>query len=170
MSVTPRNLPLRIHAPILPDNHVCDAVYGQNIIPSVCRHLVNTYLPYGSLPVHIYTQDPSPSNALRVPYTVRGPGCVLSIESAGPMVGEPNYVKVAPMKLRGLAAFVIEKCPVEQNGHGGFVTLGMGHATAFIAGWGFGMDSTDQNHTGEFPLLQALKCLLVYVSSKRARV
>ena len=78
---------------------------------------------------------------------MRGEGCTVSIESAGPNIGNTNYVSVAPNKLRGLAAYVIQKCPVEQNGHGGFVTLGMAYATAFVSELAHGVDSMGDNNT-----------------------
>ena len=150
MSLEPRVLPLRIHAPVAPDSYMCSTVYGQNIIPSVCQNLVDSNWPSGNTPIHIYHQEPAPSNAIVAPYTVRDAGCTVTIEAAGPRTANTNYVAVAPNKLRGLAAYVIQKCPIENNGYGGFVTIGLAHAATFVEAWILSMYSSNNSDNGAF--------------------
>ena len=151
MSLIPRVLPLPIHAPTSPDSHVCSRTYGENIVPLSCQNLVDTHWPSGRTPIHLYREEPSPSNARRLPYTVYDAGCTISIEAAGPNAAHTDFFAVSPNRLRGLAGYVIQKCPVENAGIGGFVTLGMNHAASFITQWSTGTDVNGHIDYGVFP-------------------
>lgn len=67
MALLPRALPLPIHEPTLPDQYLCDPDYGHGIIPIDCQMAVDLNWPSGKVPIHYYTNDPAPSNAIRLP-------------------------------------------------------------------------------------------------------
>ena len=134
----PRTIPLLIHAPSPPDFLQCDPAYGRNIKPLDCQLAIEWDWPSGKTPVHYYFEDPSPSNAIRIPKINRQGTCNVAIEPAGPRYGKvngfPSYLKHRPDELRALAGYVIEKCAHEKQGIGGFVTLGMDAAETYLRG------------------------------------
>ena len=133
-----RVVPLLIHAPTSPDFVQCDPIYGRDIKPLDCQLAVQVYWPTGNTPVHYYFEDPSPSNAIKIPQYDKQGSCNVAIEPAGPRYGQahgfPNYLTHRPNELRALAGYVIEKCAHEGGGIGGFVTLGMEAAERYVAG------------------------------------
>ena len=146
-----RVLPLLVQTPVSPDSYACSYIYGENIIPSACQRLVDSHWPTGNEPMRVYFRDPPGGNYMNLPYTLRGAGCSVSIEYAGPNAGITHYVKISPNELRGLAAYVIQKCPIEHNGIGGFGTVGLDNAVTFVRQWGSSNDASDRNDTGGFP-------------------
>ena len=49
--------------------------------------------------------------------------CTVAIEIAGPSL--PAYVPLIPYQIRYIANYVINKCVLERNGIGGFMTQGL---------------------------------------------
>ena len=150
MSLIPRILPLPIHTPVPPDSFICNGIYGQNISPFACQNLVDTQWPSGDDPIPLYLHDPAPSSAIHLPYTVRARKCRVSIEAAGPGAPKQHYLTVSPNQLRSLAGFIIEKCPLERRGLGGFVSFGMVDVQTFVTKWGLPTNSTDPHDSGAY--------------------
>lgn len=127
-----------MHAPTSPDFVECDPIYGQNIKPSDCQLAVDIFWPPGNTPIHYYFEDPSPSNAIRLPKYDKQGTCKVTIEAAGPRYGQahgfPSYLEHRPNELKGLAGYLIERCAHQGGGIGGFVTLGMKAAERYVAG------------------------------------
>ena len=121
-----------MHAPKVPDRWVCSPTYGTNIIPVECDLLVDNLWPTGNTPINYYFRDPTPSNAIRLPKTNIWGSCQMAIEPGGPPTSYPNFLKLRPNEIRGLAGYVIEKCAAEMGGIGGFVTLGFGAAETYV--------------------------------------
>ena len=144
MSLIPRNLPLPIDAPPAPDNFQCNPLYGQNILPSSCQNLVDTHWPSGDTRITLYLDDPAPSNAIRLPFTKSDEWCTVSIEVAGPNTANRHTLAVSPNQLRASAGFLIQKCPVESVGIGGFVSLGIENVQNLVQYWGLHGTSMDQ--------------------------
>lgn len=135
MALTPRVLALTHEIPTS-DSYVCSAAYGHNIRPLACQNLVDTYFPPGDTPLIFSLREPSSSDAVRLPFSVHGTGCTVAVESAGPGAVDDNQVSLTPNQLRGAAEYVIQKCPIDHNGIGGFTTLGLARAKAYVAQWG----------------------------------
>ena len=133
MSLIPRTLPLPIHAPTLPDRYVCAPEYGQRIVPLDCQNVVDINWPKGTTPVHYYFNGPSPSAAQKMPVVHKQGSCTVSIEPAGPDYLTRHFFSVSPNAMRGLAGYLIEKCPNQHGGVGGFVTLGLSYAQDYIS-------------------------------------
>lgn len=89
-------------------------------------------------------------------------GCTLSIEAAGPGASRTHYVTVYPDMLVTRAEAVIQQCPGEGNGIGGFVTHGFRHAlNEFFAPWGWGEGFSGQDVLGTFSPLRCTDCPLI---------
>ncbi len=140
MALVDRALPLPIYAPLPPDRSFCYRHHGAHpIVPLDCQTAIDQNWPHGRSFVQYFLQDPRPSASESIPNVAYMGSCRVAIETAGPHEHLPQSVLLRPLQLRGLAGHLIQKCAVENQGIGGFLTLGVASAMGYV-----------HNHTDEY--------------------
>ena len=131
-----RSLPQIV--PNQPDFAICHPDYGMSIVPSDCEAAGEALL-HGTDAIYYYLNRPDMPNNLPftvtkgsftmrtyVSYTILfnfcAGSCAISVEYAGPEYATPSFVELVPEEIRGMAGFIINKCPSQEAGMGGFVT------------------------------------------------
>ncbi|MCJ1233974.1 hypothetical protein MMC14_001932 [Varicellaria rhodocarpa] len=108
---------MSIIPPNPPDFHVCDNIYGANLLYTDCIAATMNPVLHGSQAL-TYTIGAGPG--YNMPFTVSSGGCYITIDVAGP--NKPTSVRASPDFFLGSALWVIARCVVVGFGTGGFAT------------------------------------------------
>ena len=126
-------------APVYPDFHLCDAVYGTDLLINDCR-LAKDVLVATTHQANYYWGNPMASNSFPITashgelmetvgdlfvisHSSLG-GCHIAVEAAGGIHSQMP-VPISPPMLSILVSWVIRQCAVGRNGLGGMVTHGL---------------------------------------------